>query len=63
MVARPEPEVLDKRDLEDMLENEAYRLVAEGHEFNGGILYRFYEEQREKREFKPTITRSARQLD
>jgi hypothetical protein len=54
-------EVLTKRDIEDMLEKEAYRLATEGHEYNGGILYRFYEEQREKRKFNITITR--RQVD
>jgi hypothetical protein len=54
-------EVLTKRDIEDMLENEAYRLAAAGHKYNGGILYRFYEEQREKRGFDITITR--RQVD
>jgi hypothetical protein len=56
MVVQPEPEVLDKRDLEDMLETEAARLAANGQRFDSGTLYRFYEEQREKKGFKPTIT-------
>jgi hypothetical protein len=55
-MAGPEFDVLDRRDLEDMLETEAARRVAEGHEYNSGILYRFYEAQREKRGFQPTIT-------
>ena len=47
-----EEERLSKRDIKDMLENEAYRLAAAGREYSGGILVEFFENQKKERDFK-----------
>ena len=56
-----ELKILDKRDLEDMLEDYAARCVAEGEKVNGGTIERFYKQQKAELKFKPTVTR--RQLN
>lgn len=52
-----DPEILDKRDLENHLEDFAARCIAEGQKVDGGVIERFYKHQRKKWKFQPTVTR------
>jgi hypothetical protein len=51
-----ESEIRDKSDIEAMLQIEADCLDAAGQTVTAASLFRFYEQERKRRDFKPTIT-------